>query len=83
VPSYYAEGLGEGPPLDVDLVPGQLEVIDYSSPTLPEDALPIVYPMVARDKARIRTQLCSDHTKEQLDRALEAFKEGGRKLGLI
>jgi len=46
-------------------------------------ALPIVYPMVARDKARIRTQLCSDHTKEQLDRALEAFKEGGRKLGLI
>ena len=46
-------------------------------------ALPIVYPMVARDLARIRTQLCTKHTKEQLDKAIEAFEEGGRKLGLI
>ena len=46
-------------------------------------SLPIVYPMVARDKARIRTQLCTKHTKEQLDKAIEAFEEGGKKLGLI
>jgi len=46
-------------------------------------SLPIVYPMVARDKARIRTQLCTKHTKKQLDKAIEAFKEGGKKLGLI
>jgi glycine C-acetyltransferase len=46
-------------------------------------ALPIVYPMVARDKARIRTQLCSKHTKEHLDKAIAAFEEGGKKLGLI
>ena len=45
--------------------------------------LPIVYPMVPRGKARIRVQLCSEHTKEQLDRAIKAFKEGGEKLGLI
>jgi len=45
--------------------------------------LPIVFPMVARDKARIRVQLCTKHTKEQLDKAVEAFKEGGKKLGLI
>ncbi|MEA3459551.1 MAG: aminotransferase class I/II-fold pyridoxal phosphate-dependent enzyme, partial [Chloroflexota bacterium] len=45
--------------------------------------LPIVYPMVARGKARIRVQLCSEHTKDQLDKAIEAFKEGGEKLGLI
>jgi glycine C-acetyltransferase len=45
--------------------------------------LPIVFPMVARDKARIRVQLCTKHTKEQLDKAMEAFKEGGKKLGLI
>lgn len=45
--------------------------------------LPIVYPMVARDKARIRVQLCTKHTKEQLDKAVEAFKEGGKKMGLI
>lgn len=45
--------------------------------------LPIFYPMVARDKARIRVQLCTKHTTEQLDRATGAFKEGGRKLGII
>jgi len=46
-------------------------------------ALPIVYPMVARDKARIRTQICAKHTHEQLDKALEALKKGGKNLGLI
>jgi len=45
--------------------------------------LPIFYPMVPREKARIRVQLCTKHTTEQLDRALEAFKEGGRNLGII
>jgi len=46
-------------------------------------ALPIVYPMVARDKARIRAQLCTKHTREQLDKAVGVFEEGGKKLGLI
>lgn len=45
--------------------------------------LPIFYPMVAREQARIRVQLCTKHTTEQLDRALQGFKEGGRKLGII
>jgi len=45
--------------------------------------LPIVFPMVARNKARIRVQLCSNHTKEQLDKAIDAFKKGGEKLRLI
>jgi glycine C-acetyltransferase len=46
-------------------------------------ALPIVYPMVARDKARIRVQLCSKHTESQLDKAVKAFEEGGKKQSLI
>lgn len=46
-------------------------------------ALPIVYPMVARDKARIRVQLCSKHTESQLDKAIKAFEEGGKKQSLI
>jgi len=45
--------------------------------------LPIFYPMVARDKARIRVQLCTKHTTKQLDTAMEVFKEGGRDLGII
>ncbi|UCE96283.1 MAG: aminotransferase class I/II-fold pyridoxal phosphate-dependent enzyme [Candidatus Bathyarchaeota archaeon] len=46
-------------------------------------SLPIVFPMVARDKARIRVQLCTKHTQEHLDKAVQAFEEGGKKLGLI
>ncbi|MGC9529747.1 MAG: aminotransferase class I/II-fold pyridoxal phosphate-dependent enzyme [Candidatus Bipolaricaulaceae bacterium] len=45
--------------------------------------LPIVFPMVPRDKARIRVQICAQHTRDQLDRAVQALKEGGRRLGLI
>lgn len=46
-------------------------------------ALPIVFPMVARDKARIRTIMNAALTREDLDEALEAFGEIGRKLGLV
>jgi glycine C-acetyltransferase len=45
--------------------------------------LPIVFPMVARDKARIRVQLCAKHTKDQLDQAITAFRDGGKQLKLI
>lgn len=46
-------------------------------------ALPIVYPMVTRDKARIRAQICTKHQKDQLDEAIQAFEEGGKQLNLI
>jgi len=46
-------------------------------------ALPIVYPMVARDKARIRNIMNSGLTKEHLDRALNAYEKVGKKLGII
>jgi len=45
--------------------------------------LPIFYPMVAREKARVRTQMCAMHTREHLDKAIAAFEESGKKLGLI
>jgi glycine C-acetyltransferase len=45
--------------------------------------LPIVYPMVAKEKARIRTIVTSAHTKKDLDTALNAFEKAGRNLGLI
>ena len=46
-------------------------------------ALPIVYPMVARDAARIRNIMNSGLTKEHLDRALGAYEKVGKKLGII
>lgn len=45
--------------------------------------LPIFYPMVPKGKARVRVQLSSEHTKEQLDKAVEAFEKCGKKLGII
>ena len=46
-------------------------------------ALPIVFPMVARDKARIRTQMNAGLTREDLDFALNAFEKGGKEVGII
>ena len=46
-------------------------------------ALPIIYPLVARDKARIRTIISAVHTMEDLDFALESFEKVGKKLGVI
>ncbi len=46
-------------------------------------ALPIVFPMVARDKARIRTMMNAGHTRADLDTALAAFDEIGRKLKVL
>lgn len=46
-------------------------------------ALPIVFPMVARDAARIRTQVRADFTKEDLDFALGAIERVSKKIGLV
>ncbi|MDH7517505.1 MAG: glycine C-acetyltransferase [Candidatus Thermoplasmatota archaeon] len=46
-------------------------------------ALPIVFPMVARDKARIRVMMNAGLTKKDLDFALETFERLGKKLGII
>ena len=41
------------------------------------------YPVVPKDKARIRVQLSAAHTKAQLDRAIAAFIKVGKKLDVI
>lgn len=41
------------------------------------------FPVVPKDKARIRVQLSASHSREQLDRAISAFKEVGENLDLI
>lgn len=46
-------------------------------------ALPITFPMVARDKARIRTILNAGLTRQDLDEALQGFAAVGRELKLI
>ncbi|MFQ6059741.1 MAG: aminotransferase class I/II-fold pyridoxal phosphate-dependent enzyme [Thermoplasmata archaeon] len=46
-------------------------------------ALPIVFPMVARDKARIRTMMNAGLTREDLDESLRAFEKAGKELDII
>ncbi len=43
----------------------------------------IVFPMVARDKARIRTQMSSGLSRDDLDEVLRIFERVGPKLGLV
>jgi len=46
-------------------------------------ALPIVYPMVAKDKARIRTINNARLTRKDLNEALAAFETAGRSAGVL
>jgi glycine C-acetyltransferase len=41
------------------------------------------YPVVPKEKARIRVQLSAAHTKEHLDKAILAFTEVGKALNII
>ncbi len=41
------------------------------------------FPVVPKEKARIRVQMSAGHSREHLDKAIAAFVEGGKKLGVI
>jgi len=46
-------------------------------------AKPIVFPLVAKDKARVRINVTAQHTKEDLDEALAIFGRVGKRMKLI
>jgi glycine C-acetyltransferase len=41
------------------------------------------FPVVPKEKARIRVQLSAAHSQEHLDKAIKAFKKVGEKLNII
>ncbi|EEB10523.1 2-amino-3-ketobutyrate coenzyme A ligase, putative [Pediculus humanus corporis] len=41
------------------------------------------YPVVPKNQARIRVQISASHTKEDIERTVDAFVEVGKKLGVI
>jgi glycine C-acetyltransferase len=41
------------------------------------------YPVVPKGEARLRAQISAAHTRQDLDRALAAFDEVGRRIGVI
>ncbi|MBN8211753.1 MAG: glycine C-acetyltransferase [Xanthomonadales bacterium] len=46
-------------------------------------AIGFFFPVVAKGQARIRTQMSAAHTREHLDRAIDAFIRIGRELGVL
>jgi glycine C-acetyltransferase len=43
----------------------------------------IVFPMVARDKARIRTQMSAGLSRQDLDDVLACFEKVGPQVGVL
>jgi glycine C-acetyltransferase len=43
----------------------------------------IAFPTVPEGKARIRTIMTSEHTRAQLDQALEKMERVGKQLGIL
>ena len=46
-------------------------------------AMGFFYPVVPHQTARIRTQISAAHSREQLDKSIEAFVKAGRDLGVL
>jgi glycine C-acetyltransferase len=90
---YFREKMSA---LGFNLIPGQHPIIpvmlgdakiaqDFAARMLNEGVYVIgfAYPVVPQGKARIRTQMCANHTQEDLDRAIAAFAKVGRELHVI
>ncbi|MGV6827834.1 MAG: glycine C-acetyltransferase [Flavobacteriales bacterium] len=90
---YFKKGMKEA---GFDIVEGDSAIVPVmlydaklaqkmASLLLEEDIYVIgfFYPVVPKDKARIRVQLSAAHNKKHLDKAIEAFIKVGRKLKVI
>ncbi len=90
---YFRDGMTAA---GFDILPGSHPIVpvmlydaklsQQMSAELLEEGIYVVgffYPVVPKDKARIRVQLSAAHQREHLDRAIEAFKKVGKRLGVI
>ena len=90
---YFRERMTQA---DFDLKPGVHPIVPvmlYDAPLaqkfaqrLLEEgiyAIGFFFPVVPKGQARIRTQMSAAHTREHLDRAIDAFTRIGRELGVI
>jgi glycine C-acetyltransferase len=80
----FDTGISETPITPV--IVGTADVAQRMSQRLFEQgvfATSVVFPTVALDKARIRTIVTSEHTRDELQQCLDAFAAVGRELSLI
>jgi glycine C-acetyltransferase len=82
--------------LGFDLLPGEHPIIPVMlrDPQLAQDMAAALdargvyvtafsFPVVPRGQDRIRTQMSAAHTRADLERAIDAFAEAGRELGVV
>jgi glycine C-acetyltransferase len=82
--SGFDTGMSETPITPV--IVGEAKLAHDLSRTLFEKgvlATGIGFPTVPKGKARVRTIVAATHTRAELDRALEAFRDAGKKLGIV
>jgi glycine C-acetyltransferase len=90
--NYFKEGLRKA---DIDFIDGDSAIVpvmlyDAKLAQVMADELlkkgiyviGFFFPVVPRDKARIRVQLSAAHTKQHLDKAIKAFIEVGKMLNI-
>ncbi len=90
---YFRERMGAA---GFDLRPGEHPIVPvmlydaklaqrFAAELLDEGiyAIGFFYPVVPQGQARIRTQLSAAHTREHLDRAVDAFVAVGKRLGVL
>ena len=91
--NYFKKGIKEA---GLDIVDGDSAIVPVMlydaklsqkmADMLLEEGIYVIgffYPVVPKDKARIRVQLSAAHTKEHLDKAIKAFKTVGEELSII
>ena len=91
--NYFKEGLRKA---GIDFIDGDSAIVPVMlydaklSQVMAEELLKkgiyvigFFFPVVPKDKARIRVQLSAAHTQEHLDKAIEAFTGVAKKLGII
>lgn len=89
---YFKAGMKSiGLPIESDtplcpVIVGSSENAQKLSQRLYEEGIygrAIVFPTVAKDKARVRIIINAMHTQPQLDRCIETFEKIGKEMGLI
>lgn len=91
--NYFKEGMRKA---GLDFIDGDSAIVPVMlydaklSQTMADELLKLgiyvigfFFPVVPKEKARIRVQLSAAHTKEHLDKAIEAFTVVGKKLNII
>ncbi|PRP67544.1 glycine C-acetyltransferase [Nonlabens agnitus] len=91
--AYFKKGMQE---LGFDIIDGESAIVpvmlydaklsQQMADMLLEEGIYVIgffFPVVPKEKARIRVQLSAAHSQKHLDKAIKAFKKVGESLGII